>query len=57
MPSDLTSLAPAAGQGLSHARSVVVDKHHGTLTFDSDPGVGTTFYIRLPIDGARPAPG
>ena len=40
------------GQGLSHARSVIVDKHHGTLTFETTTGVGTTFYIRIPIDAA-----
>ncbi|MBN1607358.1 MAG: PAS domain S-box protein, partial [Polyangiaceae bacterium] len=40
-----------SGQGLAIARSVVVDKHHGTLTFRSTPGKGTTFVIRLPIDG------
>ena len=38
------------GQGLAIARSVIVDKHHGSLTFDSVPGVGTTFHIRLPLD-------
>jgi len=37
------------GQGLAIARSVVVDKHGGTLTFDTQPGIGTTFYIRIPI--------
>ena len=37
------------GQGLAIARSVVVDRHHGALTFDSEVGKGTTFYIRLPI--------
>jgi signal transduction histidine kinase len=40
------------GQGLAIARSVIVDKHHGSLTFESVPGVGTTFLIRLPLDGA-----
>jgi PAS domain S-box-containing protein len=39
------------GQGLAIARSVVVDKHGGTLTFESQVGKGTTFTIRLPIDG------
>ena len=40
------------GQGLAIARTVIVDKHHGSLTFESVPGVGTTFMIRLPLDGA-----
>jgi signal transduction histidine kinase len=39
------------GQGLAIAHSVVVDKHGGTLTFDSTVGKGTVFTIRLPIDG------
>ncbi len=39
------------GQGLAIARSVIVDKHGGTLTFDTEIGRGTTFYIRLPISG------
>jgi two-component system NtrC family sensor kinase len=37
------------GQGLAIARSIVVTKHGGTLTFDSETGKGTTFTIRLPI--------
>ena len=37
------------GQGLAIARSVVVDRHKGSLTFDSEVGKGTTFHIRLPI--------
>jgi two-component system NtrC family sensor kinase len=37
------------GQGLSIARSVVVDKHGGTLSFDSELGRGSTFHIRLPL--------
>jgi signal transduction histidine kinase len=39
------------GQGLAIARSVVVIKHHGSLDFDTEMGRGTTFTIRLPIDG------
>jgi signal transduction histidine kinase len=39
------------GQGLAIARSVVVDKHGGTLTFESEIGRGTTFFIRLPLGG------
>jgi signal transduction histidine kinase len=37
------------GQGLAIARSVIVTKHGGTLTFESEVGKGTTFTIRLPI--------
>jgi signal transduction histidine kinase len=39
------------GQGLAIARSVVVEKHGGTLHFETEVGQGTTFYIRLPING------
>jgi PAS domain S-box-containing protein len=37
------------GQGLAIAHTIVVDKHGGTITFNSRPGEGTTFIIRLPI--------
>jgi len=39
------------GQGLAIARSVVIDKHGGSLTFESEVGRGTTFTIRLPLAG------
>jgi PAS domain S-box-containing protein len=37
------------GQGLAIARSVVVERHKGTLTFESEVGKGTSFYVRLPV--------
>jgi len=37
------------GQGLAIARSVVVGKHGGELTFDTATGRGTTFFVRLPV--------
>ncbi len=40
------------GQGLAVARAVIVDKHKGALTFETEPGVGTTFIIRLPLPAA-----
>jgi signal transduction histidine kinase len=46
-----------AGQGLFIARSVIVDKHGGQLTLETAPGEGTTFFVRLPIDGAADAAG
>ena len=38
------------GQGLAIARSVVVEKHGGDLTFETVAGEGTTFTIRLPLE-------
>ncbi|MBZ5578774.1 MAG: PAS domain-containing protein [Acidobacteriia bacterium] len=38
------------GQGLAIAHAVIVQKHHGSLTFESGPGRGTTFVIRLPLE-------
>jgi signal transduction histidine kinase len=38
-----------SGQGLAIARSIIVDRHGGDLTFESVLGKGTTFTIRLPI--------
>jgi two-component system, NtrC family, sensor kinase len=40
-----------SGQGLSLARSIIVDAHGGSITFESQVGVGTTFTVRVPIDG------
>lgn len=37
------------GQGLALAYNVVYEKHGGTITIESEVGVGTTFIIRLPI--------
>ncbi len=37
------------GQGLAISRSVIVDKHAGSIAVESETGKGTTFIIRLPI--------
>ncbi len=37
------------GQGLAIARSVITNKHGGTLTLRSTPGEGATLTIRLPL--------
>ncbi|MCK4546251.1 MAG: response regulator [Candidatus Eisenbacteria sp.] len=39
------------GQGLAVCRSVIVQKHGGTLQFETETGRGTTFVIRLPLGG------
>ena len=36
------------GQGLTIAHDVITGKHNGTLVFETEPGSGTTFIIRLP---------
>jgi PAS domain S-box-containing protein len=42
------------GQGLSIARDVVVQGHGGSLTFETEAGTGTSFFIRLPIKSRFP---
>jgi PAS domain S-box-containing protein len=39
------------GQGLSVARRVIVNAHNGSLDFTSEMGKGTTFIVRLPVNG------
>jgi PAS domain S-box-containing protein len=43
-------IGKGTGQGLAIARSVVVDKHGGSIDFETEAGTGTTFVIRLPHD-------
>ncbi|MGA2077092.1 MAG: PAS domain S-box protein [Terriglobia bacterium] len=45
------------GQGLAIARSVVVERHKGSLTFESVVGEGTTFYVRLPVQSGDTSEG
>jgi signal transduction histidine kinase len=42
-----------SGQGLALAHAIVVEKHGGTLTFETEVGQGTTFHVRLPVNGKR----
>jgi signal transduction histidine kinase len=42
------------GQGLAIVRSVVVDKHGGSLRFETQTGAGTTFFVRLPVAAELP---
>ena len=37
------------GQGLAVARSLIVERYHGSLVFESEVGHGTVFTIRLPV--------
>ncbi len=36
------------GQGLALVHTLIHDRHNGAITFTTEPGVGTTFTIRLP---------
>jgi signal transduction histidine kinase len=38
------------GQGLAIAHDVIVQKHGGTMRFQTEMGKGTTFFVRLPIE-------
>ncbi|MEW5771998.1 MAG: PAS domain S-box protein [Thermodesulfobacteriota bacterium] len=44
------------GQGLAIARTVVADKHHGAITFETEEGKGTTFSVRLPLEQPQEKP-
>jgi signal transduction histidine kinase len=44
------------GQGLAMAWSTIVERHHGSIVFETELGVGTTFIIRLPLCAAEQDP-
>jgi len=41
-------IGKGTGQGLAIAHSVIIDKHKGSIHFETEVGKGTTFIIRLP---------
>lgn len=49
--------APGSGLGLSIVKTVV-EHYHGAVTVTSEPGKGSTFYVRLPVltDGQASEP-
>ena len=54
--SDASRERPGSGLGLAIAKAVV-EAHEGSITAASDPGMGTTFTVRLPIlPGEAPFP-
>jgi two-component system NtrC family sensor kinase len=49
-------LGVGTGLGLSISRRIVVEIHGGTIDFESEPGKGTTFHLRIPLSRPpRPA--
>jgi PAS domain S-box-containing protein len=47
------AVGQGTGLGLAIAHQIVVEKHHGNLTVQSELGQGTAFVIRLPIDASQ----
>ena len=45
-----------SGQGLAISRAAIVGKHGGTLSFQTQPGAGTVFRVRLPVAGKPGGP-
>jgi two-component system NtrC family sensor kinase len=41
------------GMGLSISREIIEQKHGGAIDFESEPGRGTTFHIRIPVRQTR----
>jgi signal transduction histidine kinase len=44
-------IGQGTGQGLPIARATIVERHRGTLRFDTEVGRGTAFVIGLPVLG------
>lgn len=51
------AIGRGTGQGLAIAHDVIVNKHHGSIAVESQPGRGSTFIIRMPIDPDTTATG
>ncbi len=43
------AVGEGTGLGLSIAREIIEDKHGGSIAFESAPGAGTTFHVRIPV--------
>lgn len=44
------AVGKGTGLGLSIVYTIIVENHKGTIKVDSEPGVGTVFYIALPVN-------
>ena len=42
-------IGEGTGIGLALSREIIVDTHSGTIDFESVPGAGTTFHVRIPL--------
>jgi signal transduction histidine kinase len=46
------AVGKGTGQGLALARSVIVEQHGGSISFETVMSQGTTFFVRLPVPPA-----
>jgi len=47
------AVGEGTGMGLAISREIIEQKHGGTMDFESEPGRGTTFHIRIPVRQTR----
>lgn len=47
------AVGEGTGLGLSIAKEIVEEKHGGSIAFESAPGIGTTFHVRIPVRQTR----
>jgi signal transduction histidine kinase len=53
-PPDVNGNAvPSSGVGLALVKRIV-EEHHGAVWLESAPGLGSTFFVRLPAIDNRP---
>jgi signal transduction histidine kinase len=50
-------IGEGTGIGLSITRDIIVDTHDGSITFESEEGVGTTFHLHIPVAHPRKSNG
>jgi signal transduction histidine kinase len=52
---EFTTKPPGKGTGLGLAivKDIIENKHHGSVELQSEVGIGTTFRIKLPIEGGE----
>jgi two-component system NtrC family sensor kinase len=46
-------IGEGTGIGLTLSREIIADTHGGSIDFTSEPGLGTTFHVRIPITYKR----